>query len=101
MFADKGDRPFAVHEYRGLRIGMHICYDGGFPETGRVLALLRAALLVRPTNRPARTEAIAEHPTACHFPVQAGEDLARERAAIDQPGHEAAGGLPRVAGSSA
>src|SRR5262249_38166509 len=27
-FADPGDRPFAVHEAAGLRVGMHICYDG-------------------------------------------------------------------------
>ena len=33
--------------------------------------------------------------------LQPGEDLAREHAAIDQPDQEAAGELPRVAGSSA
>ena len=40
----------------------------------------------------------ASHPTACHFPVEPGEDLAHEHAAIDQPDQEAADGLPRVAG---
>jgi oligopeptide/dipeptide ABC transporter ATP-binding protein len=42
----------------------------------------------------------ASHPTACHFPVEPGEDLAHEHAAIDQPDQEAADGLPRVAGST-
>ena len=37
MFVDPGDRPFAVHDAGGLKVGMHICYDGGFPETARVL----------------------------------------------------------------
>ena len=40
----------------------------------------------------------AGHPTACHFPVEPGEDLAHEHAAIEK---EAAGGhLPRVVGGS-
>ena len=41
MFVDPGDRPFAVHDAGGLKVGMHICYDGSFPETARVLTLLR------------------------------------------------------------
>src|SRR3954452_13060854 len=44
-FADPGDRPFAVHDAGGVRVGMHICYDGSFPETGRVLTLLGADVL--------------------------------------------------------
>lgn len=64
-FATPGDRPMEVLDAGGVRVGMHICYDGGFPETGRVLALLGADLLVLPTNWPTRTEAIAEHQTAC------------------------------------
>jgi predicted amidohydrolase len=64
-FATPGDRPLAVLDAGGLRVGMHICYDGGFPETGRVLALLGADVLVLPTNWPIRTEAIAEHQTVC------------------------------------
>jgi oligopeptide/dipeptide ABC transporter ATP-binding protein len=43
----------------------------------------------------------ASHPTACHFPVEPGEDLTHEHAAIDQPDQEAAAGLPRVAGGTA
>ena len=61
MFVDPGDRPFAVHDAGGLRVGMHICYDGSFPETARVLALLGADLLVLPTNWPTHSECAAEH----------------------------------------
>src|SRR5262245_34856291 len=32
-FATPGDRPFAVHDLGGLRVGMNICYDGSFPES--------------------------------------------------------------------
>jgi predicted amidohydrolase len=51
-FALPGDRPFAVHDLGGLRVGMSICYDGGFPESARVLTLLGADLVVLPTNWP-------------------------------------------------
>lgn len=61
MFADPGDRPFAVHDAGGLRVGMHICYDGAFPETARILSLLGADLLVLPTNWPTHSECAAEH----------------------------------------
>jgi predicted amidohydrolase len=61
MFVDPGDLAFAVHELEGLRIGMHICYDGAFPETARVLTLLGADVLVLPTNWPTHTECAAEH----------------------------------------
>ena len=40
---------------------MHICYDGSFPETARVLTLLGADLLVLPTNWPTHSECAAEH----------------------------------------
>src|SRR6516164_3825359 len=49
-FARPGDRPFAVHDLGGLRLGMNICYDGSFPESSRALALLGADLIVLPTN---------------------------------------------------
>ncbi|HKI38797.1 MAG TPA: carbon-nitrogen hydrolase family protein [Gemmataceae bacterium] len=61
-FATPGDRPFAVHDLGGLRVGMNICYDGSFPESARVLALLGADLIVLPTNWPMGARA------ACHLP---------------------------------
>ena len=51
-FTTPGDRPFEVLETGGVRIGMLICYDGGFPEAARVLALSGADLIVLPTNWP-------------------------------------------------
>ncbi len=51
-FTTPGDKPFAVHDLDGLRVGMTICYDGGFPESARVLTLLGADLVVLPTNWP-------------------------------------------------
>ena len=35
-FTDPGDRPFAVHDLGGLKVGMNICFDGSFPEAARV-----------------------------------------------------------------
>jgi predicted amidohydrolase len=61
MFADPGDRPFGVHDAGGLKVGMHICYDGAFPEPARVMSLLGADLLVLPTNWPTHSECAAEH----------------------------------------
>jgi predicted amidohydrolase len=42
-----------------MRIGMNICYDGGFPEPARVLTLLGADLVVLPTNWPPGAECMA------------------------------------------
>ncbi len=60
-YTDFGDRPFAVHEIDGVRIGMNICYDGGFPEPARCLALLGADLIVLPTNWPTSAEPAADY----------------------------------------
>jgi 5-aminopentanamidase len=49
-FTDPGDRPFAVHDLGGLKLGMNICFDGSFPESARILTLLGADLVVLPTN---------------------------------------------------
>lgn len=49
-FVDPGDRPFAVHDLGGLRVGLGICFDLSFPEAARVLTLLGADLIVLPTN---------------------------------------------------
>ena len=55
-FTTPGDRPFEVFEAGGVRIGMLICYDGGFPEATRVLALKGADLVLLPTNWPPGAE---------------------------------------------
>jgi predicted amidohydrolase len=40
---------------------MTICYDGGFPESARVLALAGAELIVLPTNWPNGAEEFATY----------------------------------------
>jgi predicted amidohydrolase len=45
-----GDRPFAVHDVYGTKIGINICYDANFPEAARCLSLLGADLIALPTN---------------------------------------------------
>ncbi|MBI4585286.1 MAG: carbon-nitrogen hydrolase family protein [Planctomycetes bacterium] len=59
QFVSPGDQPFAVHDLRLCRLGMNICYDGGFPESARVMALLGAELIVLPTNWPKGAEEFA------------------------------------------
>jgi predicted amidohydrolase len=58
-FTTPGDRPFAVQEAAGVRIGMNICYDAGLPESARCLALLGADLIALPTNWPPGAECVA------------------------------------------
>lgn len=60
-FVDPGDAPPGVFEARGVRLGLHICYDASFPETGRVQTLLGADVLVIVTNWPVQSTSTAEH----------------------------------------
>lgn len=60
MQTDYGDRPFAVLETQGLKIGLLICYDAAFPEAARALALQGADLIVLPTNWPPGAECVAD-----------------------------------------
>lgn len=60
MYTDFGDRPFAVHEINGVKLGMNICYDGGFPEPARCMTLMGADLIVLPTNWPPGAEGAAD-----------------------------------------
>ena len=82
-FADPGDRPFEVLEVEGVRLGMHICYDGTFPETGRVLTLLGADVLVLPTNWP-----IQSLTTALHLPATRAIENVVYVMAVDRVGEE-------------
>jgi predicted amidohydrolase len=58
-FTTPGDRPFAVHNAGGIKVGMSICYDGSFPEAARVMTLDGADLIVLPTNWPPGSECMA------------------------------------------
>lgn len=64
-FTTPGDRPFAVYDIGGLKVGLSICYDGSFPETTRVLMLQGADLVVLPTNWPAGAESTVRHLVQC------------------------------------
>ncbi|WP_169980866.1 carbon-nitrogen hydrolase family protein [Tautonia rosea] len=92
-FVDPGDRPFEVVEAAGLRLGMHICYDGSFPESGRVMTLLGAEVLLWPTNWPTRAE-----PTAEHFPIVRAMENAVYVMAVNRVGSER--GFPFIGHSS-
>lgn len=83
MFTSYGDRPFAVHEVAGLRVGMNICYDAAFPEAARSLALLGADLIALPTNWPPGAECTAE----CTIRSHAMENGVYY-AAVNRVGHE-------------
>jgi predicted amidohydrolase len=45
-----GDRPLAVVEFRGARLGVMICFDWRFPEVTRTLALAGADVILHPSN---------------------------------------------------
>lgn len=59
MHTTPGDRPFAVHDVEGVKVGLNICYDSSFPEASRCLAVLGADLIVLPTNWPPGAECLA------------------------------------------
>lgn len=60
-FVTPGDRPFAVHDIHGVRVGLNICYDSAFPESARVMSLLGADLIILPTNFPPGAECVIGH----------------------------------------
>jgi predicted amidohydrolase len=60
-FTTPGDRPFAVHDLGGLRVGMLICYDDSFPEAARCLTLAGADLVLLPTNWPSGAAGVAKY----------------------------------------
>jgi predicted amidohydrolase len=82
-FTTPGDRPFAVHDISGLKVGMNICYDGGFPESARVLALQGADLIVLPTNWPPKAL-----PSAQHLPTMRALENTVYYAAVNRVGTE-------------
>ena len=47
---EPGNIPLQVHEIKGFKVGMMICFDWIFPEITRSLALLGADLVCHPSN---------------------------------------------------
>ncbi|MUM18527.1 carbon-nitrogen hydrolase family protein [Mycobacterium sp. CBMA271] len=55
-----GSQPVTVVQYRGVNIGVMICYDVEFPENARMSALAGAHLLAVPTAQMAPFEFVAD-----------------------------------------
>ncbi len=64
-----GDMPFPVFDTPAAKLGISICYDCSFPETGRILKLNGAQILVIPTNWPLGSDTWQHTP-----PVRASEN---------------------------
>lgn len=82
-FAALGDKPFPVFETAHGRVGISICYDLSFPESGRVLKLKGAQLFAIPTNWPLGSDSVQHTPqvraTENHFNVIAADRVGEER----------------------
>jgi len=82
-FGALGDRPFPVFETPHGKVGINICFDCSFPESGRVLKLKGAQLLTIPTNWPAGSDAWAHtckvRATENHMVVVAADRVGEER----------------------
>jgi predicted amidohydrolase len=82
-----GDKPFPVFEIpdgdQTAKIGINICYDCSFPESGRVLKLKGAQLLAIPTNWPIGSDSWQHTPkvraTENHMVVVAADRVGEER----------------------
>lgn len=60
-FATPGDLGFPVFRTPLGKLGLLICYDGGFPEAVRSLKLGGAQLVCMPTNWPMAAEIVCRH----------------------------------------
>ncbi len=49
-FFAPGDTGFIVTEYRGVRLGLMVCFDWIYPESARTLALRGAQVILHPSN---------------------------------------------------
>lgn len=82
-FVALGDRAFPVFETRHGRVGVNICYDCSFPESGRVLKLKGAQLLAISTNWPRGSDSWEHMPkvraTENHMVVVAADRVGEER----------------------
>ncbi len=50
LWFKKGDGPFEVHDIKGVKIGIMICFDWFFPETMRILSLKGAQVICHCAN---------------------------------------------------
>ncbi|HUI42501.1 MAG TPA: carbon-nitrogen hydrolase family protein [Terriglobia bacterium] len=78
-----GNKPFRVFETPAGKVGVNICFDCSFPESGRVLKLQGAQILAIPTNWPVASDTWAHTPivraTENHIIVVAADRVGEER----------------------
>jgi 5-aminopentanamidase len=78
-----GDKPFPVFDTPAGKVGVNICFDCSFPESGRVLKLKGAQILAIPTNWPVASDTWAHTPivraTENHLIVVAADRVGEER----------------------
>ncbi len=78
-----GDKPFPVFETGHGKVGVNICFDCSFPESGRVLKLKGAQILTIPTNWPIGSDSWQHTPkvraTENHMHVIAADRVGEER----------------------
>lgn len=78
-----GNVPFSVFQTGPAKIGVNICYDCSFPESGRVLKLKGAQVLAIPTNWPVGSDTWAHIPKVRaienHIYVIAADRVGEER----------------------
>jgi predicted amidohydrolase len=83
LYAALGDNPFPVFATPHAKIGISICYDCSFPESGRVLKLKGAQILAIPTNWPLGSDTWQHTPpvraTENHMYVIACDRVGEER----------------------
>jgi predicted amidohydrolase len=82
-FDTLGDKAFPVFETPQGKLGVNICFDCSFPESGRIVKLKGAQLLTIPTNWPAGSDAWAHtckvRATENHMVVLAADRVGEER----------------------
>jgi predicted amidohydrolase len=82
-FDEVGDKPFPIFESAHGKIGVNICYDCSFPESGRVLKLKGAQLLAIPTNWPMGSDSyqhtVKARAIENHMVVVAADRVGEER----------------------
>jgi len=82
-FSAPGDKPFPVFQSGPARIGINICFDCSFPESGRIVKLKGGNLLAIPTNWPIGSDSWQHTPkvraTENHIVVVAADRVGEER----------------------
>lgn len=82
-FDAPGDKPFPVFSSSHARLGVNICFDCSFPESGRLVKLNGAQVLCIPTNWPIGSDSWEHTPkvraTENHVVVIAADRVGEER----------------------